>query len=55
MDCDYYRLLKGDMSLLDSYRGEYMKQYGWAEITNARLEFIARDDTELRDSFALYN
>ena len=54
LDCDYYRLLNGDMTKLDSYRGEYMKQYGWAEVTNARLEFLSREEPQLRDSFALY-
>lgn len=36
-DCDYYRMLEGDMDALNSYHGEYMKDYSWAEITNAKL------------------
>lgn len=39
VDCDYYRMLDGDMKAMNSFRGEYMKQYSWAEITLANLYF----------------
>ena len=39
VDCDYYRMLDGDMDALNSYRGEYMTEYSWAELTNANLYF----------------
>ncbi len=39
VDCDYYRMLDGDMDAVNSYRGEYMIEYSWAELTNARLHF----------------
>lgn len=39
IDCDYYRMLEGDMDAVNSYRGEYMMEYSWAEITNADLRF----------------
>lgn len=39
VDCDYYRLLDGDISTLNSYRGEYMKQYIWAQYTEGDLLF----------------
>ena len=39
VDCDYYRMLEGDMDALNSYRGEYMTEYSWAELTNANLYF----------------
>ena len=39
VDCDYYRMLEGDMDAVNAYQGEYMKEYSWAEITNARLMF----------------
>lgn len=42
IDCDYYRMLEGDMDALNAYHGEYMKEYSWAEITNARLEFQSK-------------
>ena len=39
LDCDYYRMLEGDMSAVNSFRGEYMEQYSWAEITKGNLLF----------------
>lgn len=39
LDCDYYRLLEGDMVAMHCFRGEYMKQYSWAELTTGRLMF----------------
>ena len=39
IDCDYYRMLEGDMTAVNSYRGEYMPEYSWAELTAARLNF----------------
>ena len=33
LDCDYYRFLKGDIQAINAFRGEYMKQYSWAEST----------------------
>lgn len=39
LDCDYYRMLKGDMTAVNAFRGEYMEQYSWAEITKAALYF----------------
>lgn len=40
VDCDYYRILDGDEEAMKKYHGEYMKEYSWAEITNATLERI---------------
>lgn len=37
LDCDYYRMLKGDMDAVNSYQGEYMAQYSWAELTAGQL------------------
>lgn len=54
IDCDYYRMLKGDVDILNSYNGEYMNQYGWAENTNGRLSFIAQEDTKVHDTSVLY-
>ena len=39
VDCDYYRMLDGDMEALNSYNGKYMSDYSWAELTNAKLFF----------------
>lgn len=37
VECDYYRLLAGDMQALNSFRGEYMSQYSWSELTLSTL------------------
>ena len=37
VDCDYYDWKKGLPYALNAYLGEYMAQYGWAEITNGSL------------------
>ena len=39
LDCDYYRMLAGDMAAVNAFRGEYMEQYSWAEITKGGLAF----------------
>lgn len=39
LDCDYYHMLEGDPDALNAYRGEYMLQYSWAELTSGRLYF----------------
>ncbi len=39
LDCDYYRFLEGDIDAVNAYRGEYMLQYSWAEMTAAQLTF----------------
>ena len=43
VDCDYYRFLKGDMQAVNSFQGEYMKQYSWAESTLGNLIFRQDD------------
>lgn len=37
IDCDYYRFLQYDITAINSYAGEYMNQYSWAEMTNGIL------------------
>ncbi|MDO4519655.1 MAG: hypothetical protein Q4B47_05105 [Eubacteriales bacterium] len=37
IDCDYYHLLNGELSYLLLYHNEYMKEYSWAESTNAEI------------------
>ena len=39
LDCDYYRMLDGDTDAINAYRGEYMSQYSWAELTSGLLGF----------------
>jgi two-component system LytT family response regulator len=36
-DCDYYDYVSGIPSAINQYRGEYMSQYSWAEITLGAL------------------
>ena len=42
VDCDYYRMLDGDMQVTNAFRGEYMNQYSWAEITTGKLLFHSK-------------
>jgi len=35
--CDYYELLKWNANAINSYSGEYMSNYSWAEMTTAAL------------------
>lgn len=39
IDCDYYRLLRGDSDAVNSYYGEYMTQFSWAEMSAGKLWF----------------
>ena len=43
LDCDYYRMLDGDMEAVNAFRGEYMAQYSWAELTKGNLFFRISD------------
>lgn len=38
LDCDYFKFLDYDAGAVNSYKGEYMSQYSWAEITHGFLE-----------------
>lgn len=37
-ECDFYKYLNNDIAAINSYMGEYMSQYSWAELTHAYLE-----------------
>lgn len=37
IECDYYKFLEGDAVAINSYMGEYMTNYSWAEMTTASL------------------
>ena len=39
VDCDYYRMLAGDMNAVNAFGGLYMTEYSWAELTAGRLQF----------------
>lgn len=38
--CDAYDFEKGDISAINSFHGEYMKDYSWAEFTTGDYTFI---------------
>ena len=38
VDCDYYRFLEGDARAVNSFTGQYMRAYSWAEFTVGYLE-----------------
>lgn len=38
IECDFYKYLENDITAINSYMGEYMSQYSWAELTHAYLE-----------------
>ena len=37
VDCDYFGFLKGDVSQINAFHGEYMTNYSWAEFTLGEL------------------
>ena len=38
VDCDYYRFIEGDARAINSFTGQYMNAYSWAEFTVGYLE-----------------
>lgn len=38
VDCDYYRFIEGDARAINSFTGQYMSAYSWAEFTVGYLE-----------------
>lgn len=43
IDCDYYNFLAGEVKAINSYTGEYMSNYSWAEFTTAFLDESIRN------------
>lgn len=41
VECDLYQILGGDKQEISRYAGEYMREYSWAESTNAMLDSLA--------------
>ena len=39
IDCDFYRMQNGDIDAINSFHGEFMVQYSWAEMTAGMLFF----------------
>lgn len=42
LDCDFYRFFKLDTTAVNTYIGEYMAQYSWAEFTIGYLDNFMR-------------
>ena len=42
--CDLYRFMAGDIDAVNSYRGEYMSNYAWAELTEAYMDRRVREN-----------
>ena len=38
VDCDYFRFIDGDVRAINSFTGQYMSAYSWAEFTAGYLE-----------------
>ena len=49
VSCDYYQMLDGVPEAIEQYHGEYMMEYSWAEVGNARLGRIAEEKKRLHD------
>ncbi len=41
--CDFFEYLAGTPQGINAYRGEYMQQYSWAEVTHGSLEMRDND------------
>lgn len=44
--CDLYRFMAGDIDAVNSYRGEYLSSYAWAELTEAYMDRRVREYDE---------
>lgn len=44
IDCDLYNFIKGDVDAINSYLGEYMINYYWAEFTTDYLDSVKFKD-----------
>ena len=42
VDCDYYQAIAGNMAWMNSFTGEYMSNYSWAEFTLGELVEIKK-------------
>jgi two-component SAPR family response regulator len=42
IQCDYYEFLKMNVSAVNAYNGEYMTNYGWAEMTAGHLKNLSK-------------
>lgn len=52
IECDYFRMLKGDSNAISAFNGDYMSQYSWAERTTAKLHFMKENQLASFDTGA---
>lgn len=56
IECDLYQILGGDKQAANRYAGEYLREYSWAEMTNAMLDNITASSSESdKDSLITQN
>ena len=56
IECDLYQIMEGDKQAASRYAGEYLREYSWAEMTNAMLDNIIASSAEPdKDSFVIQN
>ena len=54
IECDLYQILGGDKQAASRYAGEYLREYSWAEMTNAMLDNITTSNSDFNmDSFTV--
>ena len=46
IDCDFYRFLSGEIDAVNSYIGEYMSNYEWADMTTGWLSSTVRNPAD---------
>lgn len=44
VDCDLYRMLNGDKTIIDNYNGEYLEEYIWSEERKQQLDIIKQSE-----------
>ena len=49
VDCDYFRFLKMDVPSINTYTGEFMAQYSWAEFVTGYLDRITTSSSSTPD------
>ncbi|MBE5959717.1 MAG: response regulator [Lachnospiraceae bacterium] len=37
IECDYYKMLEGDMNVMNSYNGKFMEDYHWADLSRVHF------------------
>ena len=51
VNCDYYNFIQGDSQAVNSFRGEFMSQYSWAEMTIGTIVKNGADYLEIPDDW----